>query len=343
MIPFDRRPAHEAPLEKGGPGASSALDRPHAGAAVPVASGDVAAACLDRGRDGAVANDRRAAPSSSTNGEPSRRSVDAGACRRSPGCPRSGGAAGRSRRSRAMARLPGPRPRRGRAARGGGALVRRRRRAEARGRGMAREPRPVGSRCRRAQPIASMSDVESQEASYVLVRTGVLKARAGEAARRGCRLRRRGPPSTRATRCPRSSSGPWLAGTRTPFPRRTARRPMSKPRAAVRPPHKTTRSSKTSGALSPPNRRATPSPTRSAWPSKRDADRRRPKRPTALARGRSRLGIARRLPRETPGSPRAPRPRRGRSGRRPSSSARRSITRWIARSAGPKGTPSTRC
>jgi hypothetical protein len=32
------------------------------------------------------------------------------------------------------------------------------------------------------KPIASMSDVESQEASYVLVRTGVLKARAGEAA-----------------------------------------------------------------------------------------------------------------------------------------------------------------
>src|SRR5579859_1363430 len=32
------------------------------------------------------------------------------------------------------------------------------------------------------KPIASMSDVESEEASYVLVRTGVLKARAGEAA-----------------------------------------------------------------------------------------------------------------------------------------------------------------
>jgi hypothetical protein len=32
------------------------------------------------------------------------------------------------------------------------------------------------------KPIASMSDVESQEASYVLVRTGILKARAGEAA-----------------------------------------------------------------------------------------------------------------------------------------------------------------
>jgi cellulose synthase operon protein C len=32
------------------------------------------------------------------------------------------------------------------------------------------------------KPIASMSEVESQEASYVLVRTGVLKARAGEAA-----------------------------------------------------------------------------------------------------------------------------------------------------------------
>src|SRR5579862_7636003 len=32
------------------------------------------------------------------------------------------------------------------------------------------------------KPIASMSDVESQEASYVLVRTGVLKARAGTAA-----------------------------------------------------------------------------------------------------------------------------------------------------------------
>ncbi len=166
MIPFDRRPTEEAPLEKGGPGASSALDRAPTGTVAPSRQGTLPPPVLTAGtgpsrttvaprplprRTGSRAAEAwmRARVREGLQGE---RSGDAGARR--------------ARRARAVARLPRPRSRRGRAARGGRPAARRRHRTAPRDGGVAREPRAVGPRGGRAQ--AHRVDVRRRIAGSVV-------------------------------------------------------------------------------------------------------------------------------------------------------------------------------
>ena len=181
MIPFDRRPAHEAPLEKGGPGASSALERTPAGPVTPSRQGTLPPPVLTAaaGPSRTTVAPRPLPRRTGTRADEAwmRARVRAALAANDP-------AALRASRV-ALARWLASRDRDldeavqlATAALSVGEDIELRREVAAWLESLGHSARAAGV----LKAIASMSDVESQEASYVLVRTGVLKARAGEAA-----------------------------------------------------------------------------------------------------------------------------------------------------------------
>jgi hypothetical protein len=180
MIPFDRRPAQEAPLEKGGPGAS-ALDRAPTGTIAPSRQGTLPPPVLTAGtgpsrttvaprplprRTGSRADEAwmraRVREAFKANDPLALRAARVTLAR---------WLASRDRDLDEAVQLAA-------AALSLGEDIELRREMAAWLESLGQSARAAGA----LKPIASMSDVESQEASYVLVRTGVLKARAGEAA-----------------------------------------------------------------------------------------------------------------------------------------------------------------
>jgi hypothetical protein len=182
MIPFDRRPAEEAPLEKGEAAASSGLERaPTRGQDSPSRQGTLPPPVL---MTGASPSRTTAAPPPLLRRTGSR--ADEAWLRARVKEARAGNDQAALRvTSIALARWLASRDRDlDEAVQLAAVALSVADDIELR-REMAAWLESLGQSARAAmvlKPIASMSDVESQEASYVLVRTGVLKARAGEAA-----------------------------------------------------------------------------------------------------------------------------------------------------------------